>query len=46
VTDASGNGLQSGTLKPEGNVRMIKFDGVNNVRDLGGWDCDGGKLKY
>ena len=46
VTDASGNELQSGTLKPEGNVRMIKCAGVNNMRDLGGWTCDGGKLKY
>lgn len=46
VTDENGNGLQSGTLKPDGKLRMIKFDGVNNVRDLGGWNSDGGKLKY
>jgi hypothetical protein len=46
VTDESGNGLQSGTLKPEGKLRMIKCDGVNNMRDLGGWTCDGGKMKY
>lgn len=46
VTDASGNGLQSGTLKPDGKLRMIKCDGVNNMRDLGGWTADGGELKY
>lgn len=46
VTDGSGNGLQGGTLKPDGKLRMIKFDGVNNVRDLGGWACDGGTIKY
>lgn len=46
VTDASGNGDQGGTLAPTGQVRMIKCDGVNNMRDIGGWSCDGGKLKY
>lgn len=37
---------QSGTIKPTGTVRMIKVDSVHNVRDLGGWSCDGGTVKY
>lgn len=35
-----------GTLKPSGNIRMIKLGDVRNVRDLGGWTCDGGTVKY
>lgn len=41
-----GNIAQCGTIKPSGQVRMIKADSVNNVRDLGGWRCDGGFVKY
>lgn len=26
--------------------RMLKLDGGWNVRDCGGWSCDGGKVKY
>lgn len=36
---------QSGTVKPTGQVRMIKTT-AKNVRDLGGWLCDGGTVKY
>jgi hypothetical protein len=36
---------QSGTVKPTGQVRMIKTT-AKNVRDLGGWACDGGTIKY
>lgn len=36
---------QSGTVKPTGQVRMIKTT-AKNVRDLGGWACDGGTVKY
>lgn len=31
----------------EGRVRMLDVDGIRNVRDIGGWDCGGGKrIKY
>lgn len=36
---------QSGTIRPTGYVRMISTPAIN-VRDLGGWNCDGGKVKY
>ena len=39
------NVKQSGTIKPTGQVRMINTT-ANNVRDLGGWTCDGGTIKY
>lgn len=41
-----GNIKQCGTIKPTGTIRMIALGDVSNVRDLGGWDCDGGKVKY
>ena len=37
---------QSGTLKSTGQIRMIKAESAFNVRDLGGWACDGGTVKY
>lgn len=40
-----GNVTQNGTIKPTGQVRMIKTT-ANNMRDLGGWACDGGTIKY
>lgn len=47
VKDSNGNVLNSGRIKPTGKVRMIKFYGYpQNCRDLGGWDCDGGTVKY
>ena len=33
-------------IVPEGGVRMIYTPSVWNVRDLGGWACTGGRLKY
>lgn len=41
----NGNVKQNGTIKPTGQVRMINTT-ASNVRDLGGWACDGGKIKY
>lgn len=47
VTDDSGNNIQSGAIYPTGQVRMINVgSSVVNMRDLGGWTADGGKLKY
>ncbi|MCI7020774.1 MAG: tyrosine-protein phosphatase [Clostridiales bacterium] len=40
-----GNVKQSGTIKPTGQVRMIATT-ATNVRDIGGWVCDGGRVKY
>ncbi|MGN1432177.1 MAG: tyrosine-protein phosphatase [Ruminococcus sp.] len=37
---------QIGEIKPTGNVRMINSSSTFNVRDLGGWECDGGTVKY
>ena len=39
VKDADGNILEDKRLKPTGRLRMIHFEGVRNVRDLGGWPC-------
>ena len=33
-------------IVPEGGVRMIYTPSVWNVRDLGGWTCTGGRVKY
>ena len=46
VIDSNGDANQAGTIHPTGYIRMIKADSINNVRDLGGWACDGGRLKY
>lgn len=35
-----------GLLKPSGSLRMIYCKLTQNVRDLGGWACDGGTVKY
>lgn len=36
---------KAGTLKPLDKVRWLNTS-TPNVRDLGGWDCDGGTVKY
>lgn len=38
--------VQTGAIKPTGNLRMIKIGDIKNVRDFGGWHCDGGTVKY
>ncbi|MBQ2726787.1 MAG: tyrosine-protein phosphatase [Clostridia bacterium] len=40
--------VQKGHLRPTGTLRMIYSDtpGLQNMRDLGGWPCDGGTIKY
>lgn len=45
VLIADGKAKQSGHLVPNGQVRMINC-ATSNVRDLGGWACDGGTIKY
>lgn len=41
-----GKVIQQGIIKPTGDCRMIYMTNVDNVRDLGGWSCDGGTVKY
>lgn len=36
----------AGTLNPLDSLRWINTTHAPNVRDLGGWACDGGKVKY
>ena len=36
----------AGTLKPLDALRWINTPHAPNVRDLGGWACDGGNVKY
>lgn len=39
--------VAAGVLKPTGSLRMINGGGDTfNIRDLGGWSCDGGTMKY
>ena len=45
VNRNNGAVLRTGTLKPTGGLRQIKC-ATSNVRDLGGWACDGGTVKY
>ena len=35
----------AGTIKPLDRIRWINMQ-TENVRDLGGWSCDGGTIKY
>lgn len=41
-----GNVVSCGKLMPSGNVRIIKCDGIVNMRDLGGWAADGGTVRH
>ena len=46
LVDDGGNIVQTGLIAPTGACRMIYMTNVDNVRDLGGWACDGGTVKY
>lgn len=46
VIDSNNKIIQQGTIKPTGTCRMIYMTNVDNVRDIGGWSCDGGTVKY
>lgn len=47
VEDGNGNVIDNGRVKSTGTIRMMKFIGyVKNCRDIGGWACDGGTVKY
>ena len=40
------SGGKAGTLKPLDALRWLNTPQAQNVRDLGGWSCDGGTVKY
>lgn len=45
--EASGSVIANGTITTSGQLRMIKADGIANMRDLGGWtNADGNRIKY
>lgn len=47
VKNSSGGVVGSGRVKSTGQLRMLRFSGyVKNCRDLGGWACDGGTVRY
>ena len=47
VKNDNGKVIGNGRVKSTGQLRMIRFSGyVKNCRDLGGWGCDGGTVKY
>jgi len=39
--------VTNGTITTKGQLRMIKADGIANMRDLGGWtNADGNRIRY
>lgn len=38
--------IHLGKIRPSGPLRMVYAPSINNVRDLGGWACNGGTVKY
>lgn len=46
TVEKSGKVVQAGTLHPCGTTLRRIFSSTTNVRDLGGWACDGGTVKY
>ncbi len=46
LVNASGVTVQNGKLKATGKVRMIRMSYMSNVRDMGGWACAAGTVKY
>lgn len=46
TSGSDGNMAARGRIKALGTLRMIYMEQVRNVRDLGGWSCDGGNIRY
>jgi len=46
VLNESDQIISRGTFKTLGNLRMIYSPNVRNIRDIGGWPCEGGRLSY
>lgn len=46
VLDQNDTIIKESNFTTRGRLRMIALGNVNNVRDLGGWPCEGGHLAY
>lgn len=46
VVNASGETIHSGCFDTTGSCRQIRLNGVRNVRDMGGFKCEGGTIAY
>ena len=46
LRDSNGKAYKTGRLQSTGALRMIKVPNSWNFRDLGGWACNGGTVKY
>lgn len=46
LVDQNNNLLWIKNIKANGRLRMIKATSTYNVRDFGGWNCDGGTVRY
>lgn len=48
VQSLLGNDIQKETkqFNTIGSVRLLNINGVKNTRDIGGWNCSGGKVMY
>lgn len=46
LRDSNGKAYKTGRLQSTGTLRMIKVPNSWNFRDLGGWACNGGTIKY
>ncbi len=45
--EADGSIIANGTITTTGQLRMMKADGIANMRDLGGWtNSDGNRIRY
>lgn len=44
--ESNGSIIGSGRLRANGQLRMIYTDNLHNFRDIGGWECTGGRIKY
>lgn len=46
VVVSSGRVLNFGSVSASGKVRVIYGETLKNMRDIGGWTCDGGTTRY
>lgn len=46
IKTSAGVTAQQGRIQATGSLRMIYVQNPHNFRDLGGWSCDGGTIKY
>ncbi|MCC8073271.1 MAG: DUF1294 domain-containing protein [Clostridiales bacterium] len=46
VKNSDSTTVDSGRIKATGTLRMIYLTDIYNCRDIGGWECDEGTVKY